>query len=680
MRSLNLKINFNISSAAERIFIFLVTNPLSAVFYSIEREKSGASVEHSGEGIMNWLYTLVFAGLLFNSGSKMESPLGRINFYTGDYQTSRQAGLEETETIERTFPLAKGGRVGVSNVNGSIEIEAWDRDEVHLVAVKSANSREALENVDIRIDAVADCINIRADYKNRTWRENDARSRDNLTVNFRLKVPRDAVLEEIGTVNGTIIVSGFSNRVKASAVNGSVRGLNLSGAISLSTVNGEVYADFDRLEGKGRINLETVNGRIVLLLPSNSDAVLKADTLNGNITNDVGFTVRKSGYLGRDLAGKIGSGSVGVRLSSVNGAIVINRKSDGRPASPVMDLTSSKTVPPAPPGPRAAVAPRQRPVPPDAASAEAAVAEAAKAVAEAQAAVRAKIADAEELKKLSIEKAKELEKIKSETKVLVDTLTDIQVSGSVFSGVPGSIPVRVERIGDKIAADGIEKIVIKAGECQVRIRGWEKSDVSYSLTTLSRSKDGNGLKASGTRSGNQITITVPETAAVDIPMPIGSECILDIAVPRKSNISVSSNQGIRIQDVKGNLELAADGGTVDIRDSEGRLSLKGSDAIIRVVGFAGELTAEMGEIEAFLDGDFSSIDTRSTAGAIVLNLPAGTGADITAPEDGLKIEGFPTARRIADNRWTLGNGGRKYLFGETDTVVTIRTRDHLYVN
>lgn len=628
---------------------------------------------------MNWLYTLVFAGLLFNSGSQMKSPFGRINFSTGDYQTGRQAGSEETETIERTFPLAKGGRVGVSNVNGSIEIEAWDRDEVHLVAVKSANSRDALENVDIRIDAVADSINIRADYKNRTWRENDGRSRDNLTVNFRLKVPRDAVLEEIGTVNGTIIVSGFSNRVKASAVNGSVRGVNLSGAVSLSTVNGEVYADFDRLEGKGRINLETVNGRIVLLLPSNSDALLKADTLNGNITNDVGFTVRKSGFLGRDLAGKIGSGSVGVRLSSVNGPIVINRKSDGRPASPVTDLTSSKPAPPAPPGPRVVVS-RQKPVPPDVANAETAVAEAAKAVAEAQAAIQAKIGDVEELKKLNIEKAKVLEKIKSETKVLVDTMSDIQVSGSVFSGVPGSVPVRVERSGEKIAADGIEKIVIKAGECRVRIRGWEKSDVSYSLTTLSRSKDGNAPKASGTRSGNQIVISVPETDAADIPNSIGSECILDIAVPRKSNISVSSNQGIRIQDVKGSLELTADGGTVDIRDSEGRLSLKGSDAIIRVVGFAGDFTSEMDEIEAFLDGDFSSIDTGSTAGAIVLNLPAGTGADITAPEDGLKIEGFPTARRIADNRWTLGNGGRKYVFGENDVVVTLRTREHLFVN
>ncbi|MCV4754757.1 hypothetical protein OFC37_35365, partial [Escherichia coli] len=68
----------------------------------------------------------------------------------------------------------------------------------------------------------------------------------------------------------------------------------------------------------------------------------RADTLNGNITNDVGLSVRKSGFIGRNLSGKIGNGTVSVRLSNVNGSIAITRKTDGKPLSTVIDLPSSR--------------------------------------------------------------------------------------------------------------------------------------------------------------------------------------------------------------------------------------------------------------------------------------------------------------------------------------------------
>ncbi|MCV4932420.1 hypothetical protein OFC23_28530, partial [Escherichia coli] len=91
-----------------------------------------------------------------------------------------------------------------------IEVEAWDRDEVRLVAVKTAETREALESVDIRIDSEPDFLNIRADYKNRVWREGDNRSKDRVNVSFKLQVPQNAVLDEIGTVNGSITITGFT--------------------------------------------------------------------------------------------------------------------------------------------------------------------------------------------------------------------------------------------------------------------------------------------------------------------------------------------------------------------------------------------------------------------------------------------------------------------------------------
>src|SRR4029453_2995406 len=68
-----------------------------------------------------------------------------------------------------------------------------------------------------------------------------------LEVQYRLKVPKGAVLNEIGSVNGPITLANFTNVIKASAVNGRIIANNLRGRVDLSTVNGEVKADFESL-------------------------------------------------------------------------------------------------------------------------------------------------------------------------------------------------------------------------------------------------------------------------------------------------------------------------------------------------------------------------------------------------------------------------------------------------
>src|SRR5262249_29165227 len=156
------------------------------------------------------------------------------------------------------------------------------------------------------------------DMHDRGWRHNGK-----LQVEFHVTAPRGAVLNEVETVNGSVSVSNFSNYTKISAVNGDVSAANLRGTANLSTVNGQLSADFDRLDTGSKVNLSTVNGTARVVIPSDSNATFKVDSLNGNITNDFGLPVRKGKYVGRDLYGKVGSGDVSIRMSSVNGALTI---------------------------------------------------------------------------------------------------------------------------------------------------------------------------------------------------------------------------------------------------------------------------------------------------------------------------------------------------------------------
>ena len=287
---------------------------------------------------MSWLYSLVFAGLMFSSQNG-PSP---ANVDKSALTPAAAVKQDETERFEQSYPLNANGRVSVSNINGSIVVDAWDKNEVKLEAVKIADSKETLSEVELKIESTPAAFSVETDYdkwKDRNdWGHNNRR----LEVQFHLTVPRGAVLDEIETVNGSVTVANFSNYTKISAVNGNVKAANLRGTANLSTVNGEVAADFDQLETGSKISLSTVNGRVNLLIPSDSSVTLKADSVNGNIANDFGLPVHKGEYVGRDMYGKLGNGDVQIKLNSVNGQLSVGRKNDGKSPLPSTNLLPQK--------------------------------------------------------------------------------------------------------------------------------------------------------------------------------------------------------------------------------------------------------------------------------------------------------------------------------------------------
>ena len=68
------------------------------------------------------------------------------------------------EEFHQTYPLADGGRVNLENINGSVRITAWDRNEVKVDAVKTAYTRERLQEAKIEISANGNSIYIKTDY------------------------------------------------------------------------------------------------------------------------------------------------------------------------------------------------------------------------------------------------------------------------------------------------------------------------------------------------------------------------------------------------------------------------------------------------------------------------------------------------------------------------------------
>jgi hypothetical protein len=79
------------------------------------------------------------------------------------------------------------------------------------------------------------------------------------------------------------------------------------------------------LDGTKGVSLNSVNGSIVLVVPSGASADIKASTLHGSITNDFGLQVEDGQFVGHSLNGQVGSGGTRIRLTNVNGSIAIKR-------------------------------------------------------------------------------------------------------------------------------------------------------------------------------------------------------------------------------------------------------------------------------------------------------------------------------------------------------------------
>lgn len=258
------------------------------------------------------------------------------------------AGAETlTEKLDRTLPLQAGDQVRLSNVNGAVTVEAWDRNEVHIMAEKKVKAGDAdvarkyMSQLKINITQGTDGLRIETVYPRRNngffdWMF----GKDvNANVTYRLQVPRRAALQ-IGNVNGSVSVTGTRGRASLDTVNGGITVRNVQGAMTLETVNGGIDviksagalkagsvnggidAELSDLPDGSEIRIASTNGGINLRLPRDARLSIDAGTTNGRVRSDLSIEGGQPGK--RSLKGDLNGGGGTLYAHTTNGSIDIN--------------------------------------------------------------------------------------------------------------------------------------------------------------------------------------------------------------------------------------------------------------------------------------------------------------------------------------------------------------------
>lgn len=601
---------------------------------------------------------------------------------SGSWAQSAQG--EVTEQFQQTYQLSPGGRVSLSNITGKVRVVGGSGNEVRVEAVKRARSAEALREAEIKVDASGNHVRIETDYPNHRLAGRQGSynfdGREAARVDYVVSVPRGATLEDVSTVNGPIEIEGVSGAVRVSSVNGGISARGLAGTAKLSVVNGKLEATFDRLSEAQAITLNSVSGRIELVIPSDSNALIKANTVSGQITNDFNLPVKRGEYVGRSLAGQLGSGGPSIKLSNVSGAINIRHAADGRPVSPATNLLTGGATSGGHGGAD------------DDDSAQLSE-QINRDVRREMERVRPEIdrAKRDAQREAARAAARETRALaREEARAKRDAA---RVKNEPGRGAASHSPRLIERESNSFGVGASPSVRIETFDGPVRVHGWDQPEVRY--VVVKRAADENemrGIRVQARGAGSEVSIRadfdkshahgVVERGGHVVSYNSHASAEFEVYVPRDARVVVSSGDGsLRLEGVKGEIELRTGDGSVDVSRAGGRLRVSTGDGSIRVADFDGEADANTGDGRITLDGRFTKLTAKTGDGTISLAVPADANATVETT-GGAVINGDGVA--VAEDaggesqgrtrRWKIGGGGSAYVLRTGDGQIILRRR------
>ena len=210
------------------------------------------------------------------------------------------AGVDQSETIEKTYPLSGVApkKVIVDNVNGSIHVTGYAGSEVRLVAHKrlradsSETAEQARREVTLDISQQDNTVRFYVDGPFRCRNGGIHIDHDpgyEVTYDFELQAPQDTAID-LKTINdGEIHVENIAGDYKVNNINGGVEMSELSGSGKVYALNGKVTVTF-RGNPRSTSSFGSLNGEVRVSFQPGLNADLRFKTFNGAVYTDYQVT------------------------------------------------------------------------------------------------------------------------------------------------------------------------------------------------------------------------------------------------------------------------------------------------------------------------------------------------------------------------------------------------------
>jgi hypothetical protein len=258
-----------------------------------------------------------------------------------------------TRTETRVEPLAMGARLWLTQRDGNVDIQGWDRPEVQIVALCQDGPHGARAELEVRRMPQGLAIEVK---EPRAHGFAFFRFRHGARCHLTLMVPRQLSLAaktvdghlflrnldgyaDLHSVDGAIHLEDVAGEVHARTVDGALEARRLKARLQGSTVDGRILLE----QVEGGIALKTVDGAITALDLDGWGEGIRLASVDGNITVRLGAAKGRLEARAKDGAirtghptllvhevrhnlvrGTIAGGAQEIRLSTVDGSIRID--------------------------------------------------------------------------------------------------------------------------------------------------------------------------------------------------------------------------------------------------------------------------------------------------------------------------------------------------------------------
>jgi DUF4097 and DUF4098 domain-containing protein YvlB len=184
---------------------------------------------------------------------------------------------EDARVIEKSFDIGPGGKLVLEvKIGGDIQVEPWDRDEVHIEARITGRHRE---DVDVKFDTGRSRLDVKV--------ETEKRRNVNASCDLLVKVPREFDVE-FETMGGDVQITGLKGEFSGTTMGGDLAFDGLEGRLEATTMGGDVVVERSKLDGK----VKTMGGDVEI---RDVTGDLKGSTMGGDVTyKDVRHTGKDS--------------------------------------------------------------------------------------------------------------------------------------------------------------------------------------------------------------------------------------------------------------------------------------------------------------------------------------------------------------------------------------------------
>ncbi len=243
------------------------------------------------------------------------------------------AAGEDFKEVRKTLPLDPGGRVQIETFKGSIDVEAWDRPEVDVVArvepdESGRHQAEKVRETEVRIEGSGSRVHIESDYDRARHHGFLGVFGDDGTlpfVRYTIRMPKTARLQ-VKDYKSVSRIRGLAGSLELDTYKGRVEIAGAEGPVDLETYKGDVRAEFDRYAAS---RFETYKGDIEIALPPSAAFDLDADVgRGGRLSTDVALVTGASGWSGdrERQRGSVNGGGPELRLETYKGTFRLRTK------------------------------------------------------------------------------------------------------------------------------------------------------------------------------------------------------------------------------------------------------------------------------------------------------------------------------------------------------------------